>query len=351
MALTQTQMAMLTKARTGGGSELGVSLDDAASAYLAARIVLDLGIKESFAQVPRDLPPFFGAGSPRRLRLEGVDFMALFTQLLERHNDADTYFYCLATLHKARLKYERILQAQDIPTIDQVGPRGLLQYGSLSPGALAGLLFWRKWMYDIDNRAGQETGYVFEPIIARAIGGVPYGAQKSPIRRGGTGRLGRQVDCIREQKAYEIKLRVTIAASGQGRWGEELEFPRDCTASGFVPVLIVLDPTDNPKMRQLRQAFAAVGGESYVGGAAWDHLNTVAGSTMSRFIRLYVHDPIESLLKEAPERLPGMSLQMNDEQLVITIGEEILAVQRDIRSLIPSEQLELPDDVDEELPD
>ena len=29
-------------------------------------------------------------------------------------------------------------------------------------------------------------------------------------------------------KAYEFKLRVTIAASGQGRWKEELDFPSDC---------------------------------------------------------------------------------------------------------------------------
>ena len=34
---------------------------------------------------------------------------------------------------------------------------------------------------------------------------------------------------------------MTIAASGQGRWKEELDFPADCKASGYVPVLVVLD--------------------------------------------------------------------------------------------------------------
>ena len=36
------------------------------------------------------------------------------------------------------------------------------------------------------------------------------------------------MDCLCNDRAYEIKIRMTIAASGQGRWGEELEFPEDC---------------------------------------------------------------------------------------------------------------------------
>jgi len=44
----------------------------------------------------------------------------------------------------------------------------MLQYGQADPAALAVLLTWRKWIYDIDNRAAQETGYVFEPaLVAR----------------------------------------------------------------------------------------------------------------------------------------------------------------------------------------
>ena len=97
--------------------------------------------------------------------------------------DADMFFACLANLHKRRLKYERILQTQPIPTIEQVGPRGLLQFGAVCTNALTSLLLWRKWFFDINNRAGQETGYLFEPIIAHAIGGMPFSAKASPIRR------------------------------------------------------------------------------------------------------------------------------------------------------------------------
>jgi hypothetical protein len=179
---------------------------------------------------------------------------------------------------------------------DQVGPRSLLQYGSLSPKALAGLLFWRKWLFDIDNRAGQETGYVFEPIIAYAIGGVPASASKSPVRRSDNKVKGRQVDCVLDQKAYEMKIRVTIAASSQGRWREELEFPQDCQTSGYIPVLLVLDPTPNPKLHELSTTFQAAGGEVYIGQDAWNHLTTQAGATMSRFLELYVHEPIQTLL-------------------------------------------------------
>ena len=87
-----------------------------------------------------------------------------------------------------------------VATIDQVGPRGLLQYGSMDANLLAGFLRWRKWTFDIDNRAGQESGYLFETIIAAAVGGVPASAKKSPVRRRKDPNKGRQVDCLREDR-------------------------------------------------------------------------------------------------------------------------------------------------------
>jgi hypothetical protein len=347
MGLTKSQLALVTKARTAGASELGVSLDDGVCAYIVAVIVKDLGLTEYFPEITPDIPPFFGKRPLSELRLEDVDFLKLLEKLISLREDADTYFSCLATLHKARLKYERILKAQAIPTIDQVGPRGLLQFGSLSPRALAGLLFWRKWIFDIDNRAGQETGYVFEPIIAHSIGGVPFSATKSPVKRGGAGLQGRQVDCIREKRAYEIKLRVTIAASGQGRWREEIEFPNDCKASGYTPVLVVLDPTPNPKLDELRNVFLRASGEVYIGQDAWSHLKETAGPTTARFLELYVHIPIQSLLKEAPEQLPEISFKMDEAYLTVTIDGEVLTVRRDAVSVDISEQENLPEDVDE----
>lgn len=350
MGLAKSQQILITKARNPGGSEIGVFLDDAICAYLTAVIISDLGVTQHFSELPASIPSFFGSQKLNELRIDGLDFFPLLERLFTLYNDADTYFYCLATLHKARLKYERILQSQAIPTIDQVGPRGLLQYGTLSPKSLAALLFWRKWMFDIDNRAGQETGYVFEPIIAYAIGGIPYSAKRSPVKRGGVGLLGRQVDCIIGNKAYEIKIRVTIAASGQGRWGEELEFPKDCQASGFIPVLVVLDPTANVKLDELNQAFINAGGESYIGQAAWDHLASAAGPTMGRFLEIYVHSPLQELLKEAPQELPNLTLRMSNDRIIMEIGEEYLTIQRSKTEEVTAENDKLPEDVDEENP-
>lgn len=350
MGLTKSQQILITKARNPGGSELGVFLDDATCAYLTVVIISDLGVAQHFPETPASIPPFFASQKLDELRVDGLDFLSLLERLFAIYSDADTYFYCLAILHKARLKYERILQSQAIPTIDQVGPRGLLQYDTLSPKSLAALLFWRKWMFDIDNRAGQETGYVFEPIIAYAIGGIPYSAKRSPVKRGGVGPLGRQVDCVIGNRAYEIKIRVTIAASGQGRWGEELEFPKDCQASGFTPVLVVLDPTANVKLDELHQAFIAAGGVSYIGQAAWDHLASVAGPTMARFLELYVHSPLQELLKEAPQELPDLTLRMSNDRIIMEIGAEYVTIQRGRTEEVTAENDMLPEDVDEEGP-
>jgi hypothetical protein len=142
MGLTKSQHILITKARNPGGSRLGVFLDDATCTYLTATIVSDLGVTPHFPELPNLRPPFFASQTLKELRIEDIEFLPLLERLLSIYSDADIYFYCLATLHKARLKYERILQSQAIPTIDQVGPRGLLQYGILNPKSLAALLFW-----------------------------------------------------------------------------------------------------------------------------------------------------------------------------------------------------------------
>ncbi len=319
---------MITRVCAVGGGELGVKLDDETCCYLLAVIASDLGLSK-VVSAPKRLPAFFGSEPLGDLRLPGRDFRGMFESLTAARPDADAYFFCLASLHKARLKYERILRSQPLPTIDQVGPRGLLQYGQMSPSALASLLIWRKWVFDIDNRAAQETGYIFEPIIAYSIGGVSVSARRSPVRRGGAGE-GRQVDCLVESKkhAYEIKLRVTIAASGQGRWQEELDFPSDCKKSGYTPILVVLDPTGNPKLTELRRAFRAQGGKSYVGEDAWAHLEGSAGKTMGAFLEKYVRRTIQTLLTDTPNALPTFALKIADETLTISVGNEEFKITR-----------------------
>ncbi len=330
MALTQSQKVLIEKTRALGGGELATGLSDEACVFIVATIARDLDLLEEFPEIDMAFPDFFQEPDPRNLEIHGLDFNVLIERLFNLAPDADTYFACLGTLQKSRLKYARILEYQPIPTMDQVGPRALLQYGQLDPRALAGFLFWRKWLFDVDNRAGQETGYLFEPIIANAIGGEAFGARKSPIQRHGDRTKGRQVDCIRNKLAYEIKIRVTIAASGQGRWREELDFPIDCKESGFKPVLIVLDPTNNPKLVELVAAFTKVGGEAYVGKEAWHHLEEEAGDVMCVFLEKYVKAPMLHVLDSAPEELPDITLKMRDDKFSISLEGEVSEFKRSL---------------------
>jgi hypothetical protein len=351
------QQAALTRLRAGGNSPLDTPLSDEVCCYLLALISSDLNLISSFPELPPAPPAFFSSESLQSLRIANLEFLPLYERLLTLKPDADAYFACLSKLHKARLKYERILQAQPIPTFDQVGPRSLLQFGSLTPPALAGLLFWRKWIFDIDNRAGQETGYLLEPIIAGAIGGVPFSSQRSPIKRkpknGGEPEGRRQVDCIRGQdkRAYELKVRVTIAASGQGRWAEELSFPADAKYSGYTPILVVLDPTENDKLTSLSRAFLQEGGEIYIGDDAWQHLEEQAGPIMSQFIERYVRLPMQTIIEEAPKstELPDFLARIQDNRIVLKVGDEELWIERSEMAELRTEGDPLPEGVEDEL--
>ncbi len=350
MGLTKTQQTIWGKARAYGSGDQAVGLTDGMCAYLVGRIAHDLGLHEKFPEVPKDLPPFFQVDALSSLAIEDVDAKELFERLVHENADADMYFACLSALHKARLKYEKILQTQPFPTLEQVGPRGLLQYGKLSPSSLTGFLFWLKWFFDIDNRAGQETGYLFEPVIANAIGGLPVPSRKSPVKRHRDNRKGRQIDCLLDKKAYEFKIRVTIAASGQGRWREELDFPIDCKKSGYKPILVVLDSTPNPKLVELERAFMAHDGEVYKGAAAWKHLDNLAGPTMSLFLESYVRGPIERLIAEAPQTLPAFAAKMSGNGLCISIDGESLHIARHETVFEENQRDEVPGDIGDNIP-
>lgn len=350
MALTRLQSAIWEKARALGAGEQGVALSDEMCAYLLARIVVDLGRQEDFREVPASLPELFEDRPAAELTLPRVNSDELFRRVVEAIPDADTYFACLASLQKARLKYERILSEQPLPTLEQVGPRALLQYGRLESRALVSLLFWRKWFFDIDNRAGQETGYLFEPVIAYAIGGTPAPAKKSPVRRHNDKTKGRQVDCIIKKRAYELKIRVTIAASGQGRWGQELDFPVDCRASGYKPVLVCMDGTKNPKLQELEAAFRKQKGEVYIGAHAWAHLESLAGKTMSMFLERYVRGPIQSLLKHGDEPLLDLHAKHEPDEITIALGSEVLHITRGAEAITDEGEDAIPQDADESLP-
>ena len=220
-----------------------------------------------------------------------------------READFRLYFGNLTTLHKRRLKYQRILSTQPRPTMNQIGPRSLLEFGGVNDSLLASWLIWRKWIFDVDNRAAQETGYLFEPVLASCLGGEAVGSRNSPVKRlnerGEPTDEARQIDCYdgESQLAYEFKLRVTIAASGQGRFAEELSFPRECRAAGLTPVLVVLDPTPSPRLDELIAAFAANQGRHYVGPDAWAHMESKAGRTMAIFLERYIRPPLTEMAR------------------------------------------------------
>ena len=309
---------LINAARVLGSHGRAVYLEDDELIKLCGLIATDLGQATLFTQLTGHtihgsyyalpLAWFTHALHPT------ADFAVLFTTLQQAIPDFATYFRCLCELHKRRKKFALILQQQPLPEIDQMVPRCLLEYGLQPADSLASWLVWRKWVYDVDNRAAQETGYLFEPILTAALGGVAYSAAKSPIKRANTPHKGRQVDCLDGKYAYEFKMRVTIAASGQGRFQEELDFARDCHYSGYIPVLLVLDATDSPKLTELRQAYETYHGLAYIGEAAWAHITAQAGSAMGYFIHHYIQQPFGEVGR-AFQQLKPLTLRLEGEQI------------------------------------
>jgi hypothetical protein len=230
-----------------------------------------------------------------------IDVVTSLMAGFRKDNDFVLFIENLSALHRRRVKYRRILASQPMPNMDQIGPRALLEYGACDVTLLSNWMVWRKWIYDIDNRSAQETGYLFEPLLASCLGGESIGSRNSPVKRLDSNGLptnnGRQIDCLvfSTNRTYEFKLRVTIAASGQGRFGEELSFPRESQVAGFTPVLLVLDPTPSELLTKLSERYLQCGGQFYHGEDAWNHMEEEAGDVVSVFIEKYVRPAIQGI--------------------------------------------------------
>jgi len=233
------------------------------------------------------------------------------------------YLKNLCDLYRRRYKFAHILQSQPFPNTDQVAPRSLLEYGKCKDALLATWLEWRKWIFDIDNRSGQETGYAFEPILASCLGGTSVSHSCSPVKRindnGVRTNEGRQVDCYIEgtKEVYELKMRVTIAASGQGRFNEELSFPREAQESGLTPILVVFDKTDSELLTKLKAKYEQHGGKCFIGQAAWDMLYEKAGCEMGLFIRKYIMPPIQAIGKSMDSNPQSIQIENNGKSIII----------------------------------
>ena len=266
--------------------------------------------------------------------LQPADIESYLQRCFGKDNDFGLFIENLAALHRRRMKYRRILRHQPLPTMDQIGPRALLEFGVCDIELQAHWMVWRKWIYDIDNRAAQETGYLFEPLLASCLGGKPVGARNSPVKRldaqGIPTDKGRQIDCLvpSTSTAYEFKLRVTIAASGQGRFGEELSFPVEAAVAGLKPILLVLDPTPSERLTELSAKFIACGGECLLGEDAWLHMAREAGEVMSVFIDRFIKPAIYEIENVDFSNLQPISLNWSKDVVEIRSPSAVYRVGR-----------------------
>ncbi len=345
--LDAEESKLLTKVLTlGTGTNLPITMTASELVKLIGVVYRDTGnvhrLDESYPVISKSIVPdqdYYDIGDDwfsAPITLNAFEHIELMRLGIQQIPDFATYLKCLSELHKRRRKYAKILSTQPLPTMVQVSPRALVEYGSIETEALASWLTWRKFFYDLDNRSAQETGYLFEPVLASAIGGEPKTATTKVVRRTDDSSKGRQVDCWKIRPdgrplAYEFKLRVTIAASGQGRFAEELQFAQDCANSGAIPVLVVLDPTPNPRLSELQAEFEAKGGHAYIGDAAWQHLESEAGDTMAKFIERYVRVPISATSafeldmardpKMTEFKLLNLEARMMSGQLILKLGD------------------------------
>jgi len=328
------------KTRVLGQGSGRISLTESELAWLLhiTATDLDIAIANRTISTPCEVPFFYEAPIPPALpeawaSLDGNALLHELAHLCAEKADARLYFTNLCSILKRRVKFQRILSAQAKPNMDQIGPRSLLEYGVMPTDLLGNWMVWRKWIFDIDNRSGQETGYLFEPVLASCIGGVAVGSRNSPVKRlndqGEKASGGRQIDCldVDAKIAYEFKLRVSIAASGQGRFAEELSFPVECKAAGLTPVLIVLDPTPSNRLTELTAAFEAADGNVHIADA-WEFVESKAGECMSTFIEKYLR-PVLLKMASYDDVLPKpITLKWETDSIHISSNEEAFRIER-----------------------
>jgi len=244
------------------------------------------------------------------------------------------YMKNLCDLYRRRVKYYYILKKQPFPNAEQIVPRSLLEYGNCENQLLADWLEWRKWIFDIDNRCAQETGYIFEPILASCLGGEPRSAKNSPVKRiddnGNSTSNGRQIDCYIEEskEVYELKMRVTIAASGQGRFSEEMSFPYEAQMAGLIPILVVFDNNESTLLTKLKNRYIECGGKYYIGNDAWNILQERAGKEMGIFINKYIYPPISSMEKCLQSNPQEITLSNKESKIIISSSKDKYVIDR-----------------------
>lgn len=335
-ALQDVRTRIKAMSKIGNGKS-ALFLDNASMGSLLGFIEQDMGCSGVITALPDALRPdrdYFETDPhfttvDRRI---GFDLEEAIAQAAENILDAERVLESLCHLHLRRVKLANIWATQNIPDIAPLAYRGLIEMEGISPTATAGLIRLRKHLYDIDNRVAQESAMLYTAIISRALGGASYTSKNSPIVKLGTAFSRRHVDCIAGDHAYEFKGRLTEAPSRRARLDDEIQFPRDCHARGYTPVLLSFHQEVNESTERLVEAYQRNNGKIFIGDAAWAHLYERAGKSMTVFLRRYVTGPIEAIQKAGNEPVDiHVSLRSGRTSLEITPGEhptERLVIQR-----------------------
>ena len=302
----------------------GTILSDQEMAYLVVRTIVDLDLQDDFPEIENhiiSLPEIYDLGFSEGV--VNVDLIQLLTRFTDHENDCSIgYLMSVRELYIRRKKWRSILRTQQIPDIATLSSRVLLEYGMVETTQLVTLMRLRKFFFDLDNRLAQETGYTFEPMMASCLGGVSVSHRNSPFNR--------QIDCMIEEErlVYEMKIRITIAASGQGRWGEELSFPEQAESAGYTPILLVFDPTPNQKLTEISQVFLDSGGQVFLGEEAWEHVASRANRCMEIFFRRYVRPPLDDLIRSIGN-LESIQFSMSESEMQFLIGTSVYSFPRE----------------------
>jgi hypothetical protein len=269
-----------------------------------------------------DITPVMGNALPNKTEEDAIWLLKL-SGATNTENVIYLYLKNLAELYRKRYKFYDILKKQPFPVAEQIRLRCLLEYGNCADNLLFSWMSWRKWIYDIDNRSAQETGYLFESILISCLGGESVSSSNSPVKRisenGIATQEGRQIDCYIEDKkeVYELKLRVTIAASGQGRFSEEMSFPYEAKMAGIKPILVVFDSTPSLLLDKLKAKYEEAGGYCVVGKNAWDLLINRAGHEMGKYILKYIKPLIDKMESKESVLPTSIHLKTTVERLTI----------------------------------
>ena len=110
-----------------------------------------------------------------------------------------------------------------------------------------------------------------------------------------------------------------------------MDFPQDAVGSWFIPGLIVLDPTPNPKLTDLSKAFAGAGGVMHT-------QVTMLGRTFKAWLVTRWHTGLGNVRTLSPwmpcsiqlqADLPDRTLSMQADAVVFNVGTVDYSVPRE----------------------